>query len=325
MADFLTDAYLKKIRTLFVENVPTDNHVCGTCIKRIVVKGEPDKAGCGPVEGIISLNRGTCRLWEYGKEAEGKEYEPEKKVSQLNAGYIEFPEGKAEKVNCGTCMLFGRAKEKDGDCLLYGKRVYKSQCCTEWDNSQAKTPKTGNPAVAEDLMYEHGVYRRLVGIYANCLKRVKNGELRIAEIVKVSNIIKDFVEEFHEKIEERYIFPAFISAGKNISTINLLLKQHKLGRVLTSNILFLAQQKGDNHKKLEKLLEKYIGMMGLHGVREDTDIFRKLEEVIPEEQLRTISYNEEKLEREKFGEKALDKLISEIRPIEKELGISLTI
>lgn len=67
---------------------------------------------------------------------------------------------------------------------------------------------------AEDLMREHGVLNRILLIYDEHLrllaaKRRFDGSV----LASAADIIRHFVEEYHEKLEEDFLFPRFRKGG----------------------------------------------------------------------------------------------------------------
>jgi hypothetical protein len=68
---------------------------------------------------------------------------------------------------------------------------------------------------AEDLMREHGVLNRVLLIYDEAVRRLKGtGDFDPATLVASARIIRRFIEDYHEKLEEDYLFPRFEKAGK---------------------------------------------------------------------------------------------------------------
>src|SRR5689334_11767026 len=61
---------------------------------------------------------------------------------------------------------------------------------------------------AEDLMREHGVLKRVLLVYGEAIRRIDAGEdLPPDPVLDAAKIIRNFVEEYHEKLEEDYLFP----------------------------------------------------------------------------------------------------------------------
>src|SRR3954454_6352942 len=72
---------------------------------------------------------------------------------------------------------------------------------------QAWDPDEGVTA-PEDLMKEHGVLNRCLLIYEEGLRRLHGGQEVGPEVFrKTAELVRKFVEEYHEKNEENHIFP----------------------------------------------------------------------------------------------------------------------
>jgi hypothetical protein len=66
----------------------------------------------------------------------------------------------------------------------------------------------------EDLMREHGVLRRVLLIYSELLQRMDaQKEIPPDSLADATKIIRTFVEDYHEKLEEDYLFPRFEKAN----------------------------------------------------------------------------------------------------------------
>src|ERR1700689_4698510 len=90
----------------------------------------------------------------------------------------------------------------------------------------------------EDLMREHGVLKRVLLIYREGIRRVQAGEQDPAQAVNSgAGIIRSFMEDYHEHLEEQYVFPKLEQAGKLTDITTVLRTQHQRGRVLTDRVL----------------------------------------------------------------------------------------
>ena len=96
----------------------------------------------------------------------------------------------------------------------------------------------------EDLMREHGVLRRVLLIYEEMISRISGAKVLPPDVIADSTgIIRRFVEDYHEKLEENEIFPRFEKAGKLNDLVRVLIVQHQAGRRLTDSILKLSEPK----------------------------------------------------------------------------------
>ena len=147
-----------------------------------------------------------------------------------------------------------------------------------------KPEKPGKPAAAaavlevtplEDLMREHGVLRRVLLIYDDIAARVETGkEFPATVLAGAAGIIRKFVEDYHEKLEEDHIFPRFEKAGRLVELVAMLRRQHQAGRRLTGGILKLAApgalKTPEARRRLPDLLRQFLRMYRPHAAREDT-------------------------------------------------------
>jgi hemerythrin-like domain-containing protein len=142
------------------------------------------------------------------------------------------------------------------------------------------------PAVTppEDLMREHGVLDRLLLVYEAGLKKFDANEtFDPAIITGAAQIVRDFIENYHEGSEEQAVFPRFKKAGKMVSLVDTLLAQHKAGRRVTERILQYAPgsgKDGGDRRQLVPAIRSFIAMYRPHGAREDTDLFPLLKEIV---------------------------------------------
>ena len=62
----------------------------------------------------------------------------------------------------------------------------------------------------EDLMREHGVLRRILIVYGEVIRRADAGQSVPAEpVAHAATISRAFIEDYHEKDEEVFVFPRF--------------------------------------------------------------------------------------------------------------------
>src|SRR5262249_37604617 len=105
----------------------------------------------------------------------------------------------------------------------------------------AKGDKKGQEeevGAAEDLMREHGVLNRILLIYEEGLRRLRAKEDVTPDMFhKPATLVRKFVEDYHEKLEENFIFPEFEKQKKLVDLVKVLREQHQAGRKVTDVIL----------------------------------------------------------------------------------------
>ncbi|HVG92332.1 MAG TPA: hemerythrin domain-containing protein, partial [Alphaproteobacteria bacterium] len=145
----------------------------------------------------------------------------------------------------------------------------------------AKKKEEGEEDVStnEDLMREHGVLNRVLLIYDEAIRRIQAKEkFDPAVLTKSAGIIKSFIEDYHEKLEEDHIFPRFEQSGSKLTELTVNLRaQHAVGRKLTEKIA--ATAKSGDTQALNLALAAFNRMYRPHEAREDTVLFPALHSV----------------------------------------------
>ncbi|MFZ0927289.1 MAG: hemerythrin domain-containing protein [Syntrophobacteraceae bacterium] len=210
----------------------------------------------------------------------------------------------------------------------------------------------------EDLMREHGVLRRVLLIYEEAISRInERKDLPSGVIADSAGIIRRFVEDYHEKLEEDAIFPRFEKAGKFNDLVRVLIVQHQAGRRLTDSILKLSEpealksattkqdsspamqqiyggrplfgdapllgKKGSYSKHdLSSAMQQFIHMYRPHAAREDTVLFPAFRSIVSPAEFDELGEKFEDKETELFGKKGFEKIVESVGEIEKKLGIN---
>jgi hemerythrin-like domain-containing protein len=178
----------------------------------------------------------------------------------------------------------------------------------------------------EDLMREHGVLNRVLLVYEEGLRRLRSKE-EVAPAVfhKTATLVRKFVEDYHEKLEEKFIFPEFEKQKKLVDLVKSLRKQHEAGRVVTDVILREAAadrfRKEENRKELVASVEAFIRMYRPHEAREDTVLFPALHKIVSAKHLKDLGEQFEKEEDRLFGDEGFEKTVDQVATIEKEMAI----
>ena len=178
----------------------------------------------------------------------------------------------------------------------------------------------------EDLMREHGVLQRILLIYDELGKRLASNTSFAPRLLSDSAlIVQKFIENYHEKLEEDFVFPRLEKREETKELVKTLFDQHKAGRLLTAYIIEHSTasdiQDKDQNAALRTHLEQFCAMYRPHAAREDTVAFPYFKTLISEQDylfLIDVFENKEKL---LFGEEGFSKIVNEVATIEKALGI----
>jgi hemerythrin-like domain-containing protein len=179
---------------------------------------------------------------------------------------------------------------------------------------------------AEDLMREHGLLRRVLFIYREWTGRLRLRRTSdIDTLAESGRIIRAFVESYHEKLEEDYLFPRVRRGGKLVELVDVLEKQHQVGRRLTDEILRLADRRAlrgkAQAKELARALKMFVTMYEPHAAREDTVLFGAFHEMMSEKEYDELGDTFEAKETEMFGESGFEKMVGRVASLEARLGI----
>ena len=179
---------------------------------------------------------------------------------------------------------------------------------------------------AEDLMREHGVLKRVLLVYREGIRRIDAGiDLPPETLATSANLVRTFIEDYHEKLEEEHLFPRFRKAGTLVELVDTLVEQHKRGRILTQTTIALstaaALKDAQDRARLREALHLFVRMYEPHEAREDTVLFPAFRRIVTPNEYDALGEEFEDKEHELFGEEGFDKNVELVSGIEKELGI----
>ena len=178
----------------------------------------------------------------------------------------------------------------------------------------------------EDLMQEHALLNRVLLIYEQVVRRLEGQKGLEPDILKRSaQIIRHFIEQYHEKLEEDFVFPRFEKAGKLLDLVAVLREQHKAGRALTEVIISSATAQvftdPTERKKLVGAITSFIRMYRPHETREGSVLFPAFRDLVPGREFQELGEMFEKREHELLGPEGFEGQVQAVAVIEKRLGI----
>jgi len=178
----------------------------------------------------------------------------------------------------------------------------------------------------EDLMREHGALRRILLMYDHLSGLLSSGKEFPAEVLtQTIDIVRRFVQDYHEYLEEQYLFPRFRKAGKLVDLTKVLLAQHNAGRRLLDQIKSLATaealKNGGQQKSLAERLRLFARMYRPHAAREDTILFPAFHSIVTAKEYDALGDTFEDKEQELFGKDGFEKVVAQIAEMEQKLGL----
>jgi hemerythrin-like domain-containing protein len=188
----------------------------------------------------------------------------------------------------------------------------------EGDESEISAP--------EDLMREHGLLNRILLIYEEATRRVAHKEDVPADIFqKPAKLVRAFVEDYHERLEEKFIFPKFEEKQKLVDLVAVLKKQHDAGRKLTDEILRMTgpseYSRRETRERIIGNCHSFIRMYRPHEAREDTVLFPTLYKIASAKDIKELGEQFEEQEHKLFGGDGFQENVGKVAEIEKQLGI----
>jgi hemerythrin-like domain-containing protein len=189
----------------------------------------------------------------------------------------------------------------------------------EQENEQGVSPP-------EDLMREHGVLKRVLLIYGEALRRIDaKQDFSPEALADAAKIIRSFIEDYHEKLEEDFLFPRFEKANQLVDLVKVLREQHQAGRRVTGVTMRFSNSgalKNESERaQLVNSMQQFIRMYNPHEAREDTVLFPAFRKIVSPHEFDSLGEDFEKKENEMFGEDGFEKIVDRVASIEKRLGI----
>jgi hemerythrin-like domain-containing protein len=175
----------------------------------------------------------------------------------------------------------------------------------------------------EDLMREHGVLNRVLLIYDHLIEQIdRKQDVSPEAITGAATVIRKFIEDYHEKQEEQFLFPRFQKANVLTDLVPVLKAQHDAGRKLTDRILAQANARAAaDRAKLAQDLRVFNRMYRPHEAREDTVLFPALHKIVSPHEFDALGEQFEANEHKQFGGDGFEIWRDKVAGLEKQLGI----
>lgn len=159
----------------------------------------------------------------------------------------------------------------------------------------------------EDLMREHGALRRILLVYAAAAPKGDD-----ASVIACAKLVRTFVEDYHERLEETHIFPV-LEKGPLESLVATLRLQHQAGRRLTDQLMA--------NPKDGAAIASFTRMYQPHAAFEDTLVFPAWKKAVGKKQYDELGEKFEDEETKQLGKEGFEHVLAQIAEIEKNLGI----
>ena len=183
-------------------------------------------------------------------------------------------------------------------------------------------------SAVEDLMREHGVLRRILVVYRETARNLREGRsgLDVKALNEAADLFRVFGEDYHEhQLEEAHLFPVVAKAGGEAGRLVGTLKtQHDRGREITA---FIRERTaggklatGDD-ASLATALDGFCRMYEAHTAYEDTIVFQAWRKALSKSALKEAGERFEAIERQTFKGDGFDLAVDRVAVIERRLGL----
>jgi hemerythrin-like domain-containing protein len=195
-----------------------------------------------------------------------------------------------------------------------------------WAEAEQKLDADEGVTAPEDLMKEHGVLNRCLLIYEEGMRRLQTHDEISPEVFNhTAVLVRKFVEDYHERNEEQYIFPEFERAKKLVDLVKTLRAQHQAGREVTAQIIALSEpdkfRVQENRERLTAACASFIRMYRPHESREDTVLFPALRTILKPKRVEELGDRMEEDEHKVLGDEGFEKSVEQVGRLEQQLGI----
>ena len=169
----------------------------------------------------------------------------------------------------------------------------------------------------EDLMREHGVLARLMLVLEAAAPRMDDSEAARTAIGNAAHLVREFVEDYHEALEEQHLFPRFQRSNVHAELVDTLAIQHRAGRAQIDILLAGT----DDHARTRHAIDAFLRMYRPHAAREDTVLFVDLPRVATGSELAELGERFEREEHARFGPKGFVTIVGRVAEIERTLDL----
>lgn len=203
---------------------------------------------------------------------------------------------------------------------------YASTSLCAVDQQQDASKKNILLSPNEDLTRDHGVLNRILLIYQELARRINNRlPFSHETLSQTITITKEYIENFHEELEEEYVFPYFEKNNIFLGLIKTLKEQHDDGRRIVSYILAHSSEKDLNNETTLMVIAAYMNifcqMFRPHEARETSDLFPLFPALVSKEEYENLGVLFEKKGNERFGNNWYERIVDKVVEIEKQLGL----
>jgi hemerythrin-like domain-containing protein len=179
---------------------------------------------------------------------------------------------------------------------------------------------------AERLMSEHGVVQRLMICFDEAAGKLEtDAPVPASAVLGAGAIVDEFVEAYHEELEEQHIFKALDGQEDLAPLILTLRRQHAAGRTLAGRIIEISGEgaliETGRRRALAAFCSQYARMYRAHAAYEDTVLVPGLRSLLGPDAFADLNGQVREFARATLGTSGLDDVLGRVNAVQQELGI----
>jgi hemerythrin-like domain-containing protein len=169
----------------------------------------------------------------------------------------------------------------------------------------------------ESLSRDHAMRERVLLLYDEAVRRTDANEgVPLSALHDAAVLMRTYFEQFHEHVEEEFVFPQFEQKGRFVQLVEVLRAQHDAGRRATDAIIGAV----DEHAVRDQVFGS-ARMMRAHDAREDTVLFPALHRLLRSSELSRLARVIHQRELAMFGDEGYVRLLASVSDLEQRFGL----
>jgi hemerythrin-like domain-containing protein len=177
----------------------------------------------------------------------------------------------------------------------------------------------------DDLMNEHRVIERMLGVVDRACDRIEKGQEVEQELfVGAADFFKNFADKCHHSKEEKLLFEKMQERGVSgeVGPIAVMLREHQDGRAHVKRIAELSATK-TSKKTTEGLVEasrSYVDLLSKHIQKEDNILYPMANQILTKEDQEELEKGFEAVEEKVMGPGVHERYHNMIEKWEEKYG-----
>jgi hemerythrin-like domain-containing protein len=178
---------------------------------------------------------------------------------------------------------------------------------------------------SDELMQEHRLIERVLDALEAAALHLENGRpVRPEFFLEAAEFIAGFADGCHHKKEEGVLFGAMVESGlpRTDGPLDMFLDEHVQGRALTRGMRDAAHQLqgGDTGARATLIsnARRYVALLRDHIIKEDEMLFPLADDMLSDEQQRSVLRDFERVQRDDVGATAHENFRALAERLERE-------